>query len=456
MATKPKTTPKRYKELGNSGVQIFNGIITGEEYNFKLMGRNALNTWDEMRKSDAQVKMSLKVVQEPVKAIKYYVQAASDDEENVRAATYMDRVLFDKLRWKTTLGEILTFLPMGFAPFEKVYAFGSIDGYERIFIDKLAFRKQTSIAKWEMEDGKPGISQYGKGGSLISIPLDKIVVFTNEQEGDNYDGVSILRPAYKHWYYKDKLYQIDAIGHERQALGVVKIKHPKNANPTHITDAENAARNLRANEEAFIKEPEGWSMEFMDMKAGSLKDTEPSINHHNRQIPVNVLAGFMDLGSTSGSGSRAVGETQLKIFEHSIKFVADYICDTVNRYIVKDLIDLNFNVTEYPKLVAGEVSGESLTELAKALKDLIDSGAIVPTDEDEAYLRGILGLPERPEGDVVDPADRKPVSKKKPADKDLEESEEEEETKKASVVERAKSILASLREKLYGHSTRDS
>lgn len=460
MATKAKTS-QRYKEIGTSGVQIFNGIITGEEYNYNLMGRNALRTWDEMRKSDAQVKMSLKVVQEPVKALSYHVQPASDDAKDVEVADFVSANLFEVLRWKTTLGEILTHLPMGFAVFEKVFAFGPINGTDRIYMSKFAFRKQTSIAKWEAGDGVPGICQYGRAGELIPIPLPKIVTFTNEQEGDNYEGVSILRAAYKHWYYKDKLYQIDAIGHERQALGVVKIKHPKNASNAQIKTAENAARALRANEEAFMKEPEGWEIEFMDMKAGSLKDTEPSINHHNRQIPVNVLAGFMDLGATTGSGSRAVGETQLKVFEYSIKFVADYITDTINRYVVKELVDLNFNVTEYPTLVAGEVSGESLTELATALKNLIDAGAIVPTDEDEAYLRGILGLPERPESDDASEDDDKPNSKsKKPADAPDEDEEDgevdDDDAKKASIVDKARAVIASLREKLYGSSSRRS
>ena len=455
MATASNTSTKRYKELGNSGVQIFNGIITGEEYNFNLMGRNALKTWDEMRRSDAAIKMSLKVVKEPVKSLTWHVQPATNEEKDVEIAEYISANFFDVLRWKTTLHEILTHLEFGFSVFEKVLAYGPINGANRIFLERLAFRKQTSIAKWVAGDEKPGVSQYGKGGDIISIPLDKIVVFTHEQEGDNYEGMSILRPAYKHWYYKEKLYQIDAIGHERQSLGVVKIKHPKNAKPSQIEQAEVAARNLRANEEASIREPDGWSLEFMDMKAKSLKDTEPSINHHNRQIVVNVLAGFMDLGSNSGSGSRSVGETQLKIFEYAIKFIADYIADTMNRYVVKELVDLNYNVTEYPKLTAGEVSGESLTELANALKSLIDAGAIEPTPEDEAYLRGIMGLPERVEDATSNEEDEEP------SDEDTKEGEPigdkpADEKKEAAVIKKAKAVLAAIKKRLHGKSGRAS
>lgn len=453
MATNSKSIQKRYGEIGDTGVQIFNGIISGEEYNFNLIGKRALKVWDEMRKSDAQVKMALRVVNEPVKALTYHVQPASDDEVDQQAAELVHENLFTVLRWKTTLSEVLTHLPMGFAVFEKVLTYGPVKGTDRVYLQKLAFRKQTSISKWDAGDGVPGVTQTKSDGASIGIPLERLAVFTNEQEGDNYEGVSVLRSAYKHWYYKDKLYQIDAIGHERQGLGVVKIKHPKNAKPAQIEMAHKQARALRAAEEGFIDEPEGWEVGFMDMQAKTLKESTPSIEHHNRQIPVSMLAGFMDLGGTSGSGSRAVGETQLKMFEFYVKSVADYIVDTMNRYVVKEIVDLNFNVTEYPKLVAGEVSGESLTELATALKNLIDAGAIVPTEEDEAYLRGIMRLPERPDDENTEDQGKKAGDKKNPAVKDDPSLEDEEDAKKASLVERARSVLASLKEKLRGDSS---
>ncbi|WIE74494.1 DUF935 family protein [Curtobacterium sp. MCSS17_007] len=453
MATKQKPTRKDYPETGQSGTQIFNGIITNEEYNFELMGRRAPKVWEEMRRSDATVKMSLRVVKEPVKALSYHVQPASKEAKDLEVAEMITDQMFNVLRWKTTLGEILTHLEFGFAAFEKALSYGPVHGVNRVYMSKLAFRKQTSITKWEAA-GKPGITQTGPGGIDISIPLEKLVVFTNEQEGDNFEGVSVLRSAYKHYYYKDKLYQIDAIGHERQGLGVVKIKHPKNAEAKQIVAAERAAEDLRASEIGHITEPDGWNIDFMDMQAKTLKESMPSIEHHDRQISVNVLAQFMNLGSTSGSGSRAVGEPQLAIFEHYVKFIADYIADTLNRYVIKDIVDRNFNVTEYPKLVAGDVDGESLTELAAALKSLVDAGMIVPTSEDEAYLRGILRLPERPEEDEAAQDDGEPASDG-PDDEDAPDDEQNPTDKKASVVERARGVLASLRDKLYGKSRRD-
>jgi len=49
---------------------------------------------------------------------------------------------------------------------------------------------------------------------------DSVSAFTNGKEGENWEGVSLLRPAYKPWFMKSTLEKIDAIAHERQSLGV--------------------------------------------------------------------------------------------------------------------------------------------------------------------------------------------------------------------------------------------
>jgi predicted transcriptional regulator YdeE len=78
-----------------------------------------------------------------------------------------------------------------------------------------------------MIDGQPGITQQldaplttgpNKGQSNVSIPAQKLVIFTHRREGDNYEGRSSLRSAYKHWFFKDTLYRLDGIRHERQGV----------------------------------------------------------------------------------------------------------------------------------------------------------------------------------------------------------------------------------------------
>ena len=57
-AAKPASTKPKMKkglEIGDTGTRILSGIIR-EEYNPKLRDREAIDTYDEMRRSDARLK----------------------------------------------------------------------------------------------------------------------------------------------------------------------------------------------------------------------------------------------------------------------------------------------------------------------------------------------------------------------------------------------------------------
>lgn len=380
-------------EIGDTGVQFFGGVITGEEYNHNLTGRQGLRIWDEMRRSDATVGASLRAVKLPIRSTKFFVQAAIDDEDK-KISEFVRWNLFERLKWNQILGEILTHLEFGFSVHEMVFGVELVDGVERIVLTKLAFRKQTSLESWEAGKDIPGIKFRKSDGKIVSIPLEKIVVFTNEQEGDNYAGRSILRSAYKHWFYLDKYYQIDAVGHERHSLGVVKIEYPTSATDEQRASARRAARNLRASEEAHIEQPVGWNIDFMDMKGSSLKDIQPSIDKHERQIFVNVLAQFLSIGASGSSGTRSTSEDHHELLNQSVQSILDYVKDTMG-YVIKTLVDLNFNVDKYPTLGSGDIDQKNITTLADALDKFKNAGMISATEEDEAYVRNLLGFPER-------------------------------------------------------------
>lgn len=389
----PTRVPKGSKEIGESGTRIINGFITGEEYNQDLRGRRMYEIYEEMRRGNATIKAMLSSVKLPIASATWSVQPASDDPTDVEAAALVEANLTEVLNFQSVLNEALTHLDFGFAVFEKCWGVEQIDGKWRVVLSKLAFRKQTTVYKWETEDGKPGITQMNAMGKTFSIPASKLLVITNAQEGENYEGVSILRPAYQSWYIINQLYKIDAIGHERQALGVVDVQYPKGASDKDIRKVERLARNVRANEEAYISHPEGWSVGFMDMKAHTLKDIGPSVSHHNRQITLSAMAQWLMIGAENGSGTRSAGEDQSSMFELANQAVANNIASDFNSQVIKQLVDLNFNVSAYPRLVVSRVGRENLKELADTFKTLVDAGGITPYEQDEEFLRKLMHLP---------------------------------------------------------------
>lgn len=444
---KSSNLKKNPLELGDSGVQILNGIITGDEYRHELRGRNLMRTIEEMRRGDATIKAGLSAVKQPIIAADWSVEPGGESDQDTAAAELVDYNFTQVLNWKHTLAEILTMLDFGFSVFELVYGWRSVNGVDRIVLIKCGFRKQTTIERWSTQDDQPGIVQRTTSGGTVSIPDDKLLILTHQQEGDNWEGVSILRSAYQNWYYKKTLYQIDAVRHERQALGVVKIKYPKNASEQIREQARLAAQNVRANERAYIEEPDGWDINFMDMQANTTADPKESIAHHDRQILKNMAVQYIDIGSQGSSGSFSASTDQRRLLELQDQAIAEQIASKINDKVVRALVDLNFNVTDYPKWTVGRIGEENVQELSEAVSKMVGVNLITPTDGDEEHARKVLRFPDMP--DDVKGRDRTPVKvvpKAKEQADEIEgvETEPKKDILKTSVRRRNRRLAASV------------
>ncbi len=458
MATR-STAKKNLIEIGDSGTRIFSGIIVGDEYRAELRGRQAIKIYDEMRRGDATVHAGLMAVKLPIIGVDWSVEAASDDDVDQQAADLLKFNLTQVLDWKARLSEMLTMLDFGFSVFELVFDVMQVNGVDRVVLTKLAYRKQTTIQRWEQEDGTPGIIQLTAKGELVSIPRWKLLVLTHQQEGDNYEGQSILRSAYQNWYFKKTFYQVDAIKHERQALGVVKIKYPNGADQTMREEARRAAANVRANEKAYLEQPTGWDIDFMDMKASTTSDPTESIAHHDRQILKNMAVQYLDIGASRSSGSRSSSGDQRALFEAQDQAIAEQIASAVNGQVAKALIDLNFTVSTYPKLRPGRIESSDVASLSDAVQKLAASEFLSPSDEDEEYLRSVLHFPEMAEGfkgrDRSQPPAALPAgdpagssSSDEPAAAEVNDLEDN--LQASQIVQTAKQLHAAITEQLYG------
>ena len=388
------------KEVGSSGTVIFKGIISQEEYNAKLSSHlNAIKIYDTMRRSDATVRSTLQVCKLPILSSSWDIEEASDDKNDVLIADFVRHELFERnLNFHDFLREGLTMFEFGHSVAEKTYELTDFEGSPRIGIKKIGFRKQRSILQWEQRNGKPGITQQ-LVGDTVDIPIEKLIIFVNDKEGDNYEGISLLRYAYKHWDIKDKLDIINAIALEKLAVGVPVLKKPADADQEDLVKARDALRNFRANEEGYQEIPVGWELEMLDMKANSTKDVIPTIQYHDRQIQISVLAQFLSLGGSDASGSRAVSEDHSKLFLLSEEATAKNIQSTLQEQLIKQLVDLNFTdlPNGYPQITFSKIGDEDTTALADNVQKLMSSGAITYDPYVEDHIRKLLRLPDLPE-----------------------------------------------------------
>lgn len=146
-------------ELGDSGVQIFNGIISSDEYRPELRGKYAFKTYDEMRRGDATVHAGLMAVKYPILSVPWSPESGGEEDVDADAKELVDYNFTEVINWRETLTEMLTMLDFGFYVAELVFDVRSVNDADRVVLVKIAYRKQTTIEKWEQDDGSPGIVQ---------------------------------------------------------------------------------------------------------------------------------------------------------------------------------------------------------------------------------------------------------------------------------------------------------
>jgi len=393
MGKDPK--PETKVELGATGTSVFAGLLYEEEYNADLRGEKAIKTYDKMRRSDGQVKAGLLASKLPLMVARWDITPASEDQADVNIASAVRDDLFDNMSitWDDFLRHALIMLDFGYMVFEKVWELR--DG--RYTWDKLAPRLPKSITEWHIKDNGDldyiiQQAQFKDGFRQVPLPASKLLVFTHEREGSNFTGISLLRAAYKHWWYKNNLYAIDGIASERHGVGLADFTYPDQATQAQKDAVKAIGERLHAHERAYTAHPE--SVKF-DLKgvAGQLHDIMKSVDHHDLQIVRSILAQFMNLGTKQGS--YALSQDQSQFFLMALQSVGRNICNTINRHCIREMVDLNWYVKRYPKLTISGLDSPDVLAYAGAIGALMTSGAITPDIDTENELRRMVKLPHK-------------------------------------------------------------
>lgn len=400
-----ETSNISFAEIGTSSPSPFTSFVR-QEYNAKLRGLRGLEVYDQMRRSDGTVRGTLRLIKTPVLGARWFVEPASDSERDKAVADFVHKCLTEymSISFPQLLTEALLMCDFGYYMFEKVWEPRIIDGQPRIVWKKLAPRHPMDVKQWHLDSGGgpravsmyaphdfvPNI--YGGPQSLtddIVIPINKLLVFTFDKEADNIQGISVLRSAYKHWYFKDQLYKIDAIQKERHGIGIPVIKLPVGFKREDRVAAEDLGRNLRTNERAHVVLPPNWDLIFAKVE-GNPVDAMKSIEHHDARIRENILATFL---SEHRGGVRTEDQA---LFLKATRFIADVVCDTFNHYAIPQLVDFNFSrgLSGYPKLRARRIGeSEDQRTLSFTIRNMVGAGVIEPDDVLEAFVRKELDLP---------------------------------------------------------------
>jgi hypothetical protein len=89
------------------------------------------------------------------------------------------------------------------------------------------------------------------------------------------------------------------------------------------------------------------------------------------------------------------------MFLTAIESFAKIIQDTINKYLIPELVSLNYNVENMPKLQFKKIDRRSYAEYASTLQAFVTAGALtVEGDEDvEQDIRDKMELPPKAKDD---------------------------------------------------------
>ena len=398
------TPPDALTEIGSAAPLVLRDVVPA------LGTRSqAYKIYEQMSSNDSAIDVSLRAGKAPVMGADFFVEPFNGDRDNIEIADFVRFNLTEGMTvpFLTVMDDILRMYEFGHSILEPVYEVRewspSRSGANRrkyTMLRKLSPRHPTTIQEYLYDDngGPAGIIQgaiNSKGQSnRVTIPIEKLIIFTLNKRGGDITGKSILRTAYKHWYYKDHLYKIDAIQKERHALGIPRVALPPGYNDADRDAAVELVKNVRANEEAGFVQPPGYVMDFVKPE-GSLVDVMKSIEHHNGMIMMNVMVQFLLLGiQDAGGGGRATAGSHQNMYEKSLRSTGNLICQAFNLYLIPQLVGYNYDTDRFPKLQVRNIGeGKDIQMWSSAMSNLVSQGAITVDDETEQWIRKQIDMP---------------------------------------------------------------
>lgn len=408
------TTPPKaldYNEVGSAG----KGFIVDPVPALSSRPQAAL-TYMKMWRTDVSVRTSLRAGEAPVLGGDYYVDPYDDSEQSYVISEYVNWQLFEAMTspWISVLSQILKMYRDGFSVVEPVWELrewapnSTIKGANRrvyTSLRKLAIRPASTITGFQYDDNGGPISCVqnaidSKGQTKeVTIPIEKMIVFTNDKDGGDLLGNSMLRTAYEHWFYKYTLYKIDGIQKERHGIGFPIVELQPGYSQDDKKFANLLGSNIRTNERAYAVTNSMVKLSFAELK-GQPVDVLKSAIHHDDMIMKNLLVQFLQAGvnESSGGGGGRSGATAMDMFLKSMKFVAQYICDQINLYLIPQMVAFNFQTDQFPRLSVRNIGETKDMQMwASAISNLVDKDVITMDMPTEQYVRRVSQFPQKTE-----------------------------------------------------------
>ena len=429
-----------FEEIGASGLKRFSGYVSGDDAYLPNLGFwQSVQVFSDMVNNEPVVGAAMFAIDNLIRQVDWTVEPFSSSAADTDAAEFLDQNMHDMSNSFTDfISEALTMLPFGWAWHEVVYKRrnGMVDddaaiaaGDNSKFNDskvgwrKIALRSQETLLRWEFDDngGIQGMWQLSPPDyKLVLIPISRSLLFRTTARKNDPQGRSILRSAYRPYFFKRRIEEIEGVGIERDLAGLPLLM----VDPT-IMDPENAtiAQKKTYNEMKLLIQSvrrdtaEGIILpsifdeggrplyEFKLLSAGGNRqfDINAVIQRKAEEIAMSMLTDFIMLGQT-GVGSYALSQDKTTLFSDAIGTYCDVFTQTLNNYAVPRLFKLNgMSLLRLPKIRHGDIKAPDLMTLGTFIVAAAQGGLLIPDDKLLDWIRVQMTAPERDKNAPITP-----------------------------------------------------
>lgn len=424
----------KQKAVGFVGLKASGGRIS-EEFLTDLQWTNAGKVYQEMASNDAVIGGCLYLMETLIRRANWHCivpDPGTDKEVNSMEEwrLFIEQCMNDMDQsWDSFISEVLSMLPYGFSfheiaykvrrgPLEKDKKFKSKYSDGKIGWRGMPIRSQATLQEWVFDDTtgealafRQDISLTAvKGGAgTIDIPLEGNLLFRTKESRGNPEGQSVLRRAYRSWYFKKYMEELEGIGVERNLAGIPVLK-PDESTPLFddtrddmkqlLNWATELVAGIRKDTTHGVVLPHGWELNLIGSEGNDNINTDTIIHRHESRMAITMLADIVLLGGDR-TGSFALADTKKSILIRSLEAVMNSICAVLNNTAIPTLLIMNgvTDFTNMPQITADAIEEPSLSDLALILRSInID---VTKNKELFNFIMRIASAPELSEADLA-------------------------------------------------------
>jgi hypothetical protein len=341
----------------------------------------SIATYRKMR-DNYQISACLNVIAFMLQKLDWYIDAdESTDEVKKVVETSIGNI------WTQLMRGITKAVWSGYSPMTKVF---SLDG-KYIVLKKIRdLAPETCNIKTDKKGNFDGFFQYK--GQQTEEEIDPKYAFWyafQMEDGDLY-GNSMLKSAYKPWYYQELVHLFANRYYERFGEPVVKGTAPNET----IEDKDGTKRDAMATIQTLGESLKSNSVITIpsetDEKGNLLYDIKylesqmrgVDFDTYLKRLDMEMARAIFipDLMFGSGRvGSYELGREQKATFITGLMGIADDIFGYIQNYIVRQIVDLNFGETSVaPKIKYMPLSIVNQDTYATIVQSLINRGRVFP------------------------------------------------------------------------------